>query len=166
MANLFAGLLILISGILQVTLASRLTLLQGPADVVLLVLIALILQDGIKIDWRWSLFAGLILSLSSFLPIWVILSSYASASALTHFLSVRFWQNSILVLFTSVLLGSLLVDAITMLYLWINATPMNLSDALNFIVLPRLIFNMLLALPVYAVVGELGKLLIPEESVQ
>ncbi len=166
MNSIFASLLIFAAAILQVTLAPRITLLQGPADLVLLILVALILQEEIKLDWRWGLLAGLILGLSSALPIWVLLISYTAASAITYYLRARVWQIPMLTLFTSALLGTLTIDSISLLYLWLSANPLNFLEALNFILLPRVIFNMLIALPVFALVGELAKIFIPEEFAQ
>lgn len=166
MAGIFSILLIISASILQVTLVTRITLLQAPADIVLLIMAALILQDDFHPNWRWGLLAGLILSLSSALPLWVLLVGYTASSSITYLLRKRVWQTPMLILFTSVLLGTLIIDGITMLYLWISASPFNLIEAINFIIIPRVIFNMLLAFPVFAIVGEMAKIFVPDELAQ
>lgn len=166
MASVFSVLLIIGASILQVTLVARITLLQAPADLVLLIMVALILQDDFQPNWRWGLLAGLILSLSSALPLWVLLAGYTASSSISYLLRKRVWQNPMLILFTSVLLGTLVIDGVAMLYLWISASPLNLVEAINFIIIPRVIFNMLLAFPVFAIVGEMAKIFVPDELAQ
>ena len=166
MANLFTAILILGAGVLQGTLVTRIKLLQGHADLVLLVLIAIILQEDIKPDWRWGLFAGLILSLSSALPLWVLLSGYTSSAIICYLLRMRILQVPMLTLFSSILIGTILIDGSTMIYLWLLSNPLNFIEAINFVLLPRIVINMLIALPVFAIVGELSKIFIPNELAQ
>lgn len=163
MNSLIGALLIGGAAILQVTLVGRITLLQGPADVVLLTLIAWNLLEGVRPDWRMGLWAGLILSLSSALPFWVLLLSYGLSAALVQYLRNRVWQIPLLTLFTATVAGTLMVDLSTLAYLWLNANPLDFAQALNFVLLPRIVFNMLLALPVYTLIGEISKLFLPDE---
>lgn len=163
MANLFSAILIISASILQGTLVTRIKLLQGHADLVLLVIVAIILQEDLKPDWRWGLLAGLILSLSSALPLWVLLASYTAAALICHWLRKRVLQIPMLILFTSILIGTLIIDGSTLIYLWLIANPLNLLDAINFVMLPRVVLNMLLALPIFALIGELSKIFIPSE---
>jgi len=129
---IFTGSLFLfIATLLQNTIVSRITLLQGPADLVLLVLVAWMLQEHIPMDWRWGAVAGLMLGLSSGLPFWVLLLAYVLAAALCQFLQTRVWQVTLLTLFTSVIAGTLIVQGLSLVYLWLNASPMNFLDALN-----------------------------------
>jgi len=163
MINATAALLIILVGILQVTLAARITLLQAPADLVLLFLVAWNMQENVKPEWRWALLGGLILGLSSALPLWVVLSQYALVGLMTVYLRQRIWQIPILTLLTATMLGTLIVDLISMVYLWLATSPFNLMEAVNFIIIPRVVFNMLLALPAYALISEISKLILPEE---
>lgn len=166
MANLFSAILIIGASILQGTLVTRIKLLQGHADLVLLVIVAIILQDDIKPDWRWGLLAGLILSLSSALPLWVLLASYTATTIICYLLRKRVLQVPMLTLFTSILIGTLIIDGSTLIYLWLIANPLNLLDAVNFVMLPRIVLNMLLALPIFALIGELSKIFITSDLAQ
>ncbi|MDA1330304.1 MAG: hypothetical protein O3B43_04460 [Chloroflexi bacterium] len=146
---------------MQVTLADRITLLSGPADFVLLALMSWNLQEDIHPSWYWGLGAGLMLSLSSVLPLWVLLLSYSAAAAFCQFLRQRVWQVPLLTLFTSVVAGTLIIDGITLGYLWLGAHPISLIEAFNLVVLPSIVFNMILALPAQTLVNELSKFLLP-----
>lgn len=166
MANLFSAILIVSASILQGSLVTRIKILQGHADLMLVVLVAIILQEDLKPDWRWGILAGLILSLSSALPLWVLLASYSASASITYFLRLRVLQIPMLSLFTSVLIGTILIDGSTMLYLWLMANPLNFVEALNFVILPRIVINMLIALPILAIIGELSKIFIPSELLE
>ena len=162
--KLVLGILFLaLAALLQVTLVFRVTLLHGPANLILLVMLAWILQDFDFPDWRWGAVAGLMLSLYSGLPLWVLLLSYSLAAATAQFLQERVWQVRLLTLFTSVAIGTLLIDGISLVYLWLSANPIDLLDAFNLVLLPSIVLNMILVLPVFTLINELSKLLIPSE---
>jgi hypothetical protein len=163
--NIIVGVIFIgIASLLQVTIVGRITLLQGPTNLVLLVMLSWSLRDENLPDWRWGLPAGLILSLFSALPLWVLLISYSLAAASAQILQQRVWQSRLLTLFTSVAVGTLLIDGTSLSYLWLNASSIPLIDAFNLVILPSMVVNMILLLPILTAVNELGKLLIPAEA--
>jgi cell shape-determining protein MreD len=164
--NFVAVGLVTLSGILQVTLAPRITLLQAPADLVLLFLVAWNLQEEIEPKWYLGLMGGLILGLSSALPLWVLLLEYGLVGLLIVSIRRRVWQIPVLTLLTATLAGTFMVDSISLLYLWLTANPIDLIQILNFVLIPRVVFNMLLALPAFALISEIGKLFLPREILQ
>jgi hypothetical protein len=157
-------LLLLIAGLLQVTLMMRVTLLQGHADLVLIVLMVWLLQEGNKPDWRWGLAAGIMVGWASALPDWVLWIGYAAAAGLCQLLHQRIWQVTLLTLITATLLGTLIIHLLTIAYLFVSANPIGLVDGLNFVTLPTMLLNLILVLPVYALLGELTKVLTPTEE--
>jgi hypothetical protein len=156
--------LLLAASLLQVTLIARVELLRGNADLVLLTLMSWLLLEGNKADWKWGIPAGLILGYLSALPEWVLLAGYIAAAGICQLLHKRIWQVTLLTLITATLVGTLAVHAITLGYLWLSANPLPLGEALNQVTLPSVILNLILVFPVYAFVGEFGKLLIPNEE--
>jgi biotin transporter BioY len=161
MRVLIGTLLLLLAGLLQVTLVTRMSLLQGEADLMLLVMVAWLLQDGNKPDWRWGIPAGLMIGFISALPDWLFLGAYVAVAALCQLLYQRIWQVKLLTLFTATLLGTLSIHLITIGYLWLSAEPLNIMDAFNLITLPTMLLNLILVLPIFALVGELNKLISP-----
>lgn len=161
MTLLIAASYFLVACLLQVSLAWRLSLLQGPADLLLLVLLAWMLQEPAKADWRWGVLAGLILSLFSSLPFWVPLLGYTLTALIVRLFETRVWQNSLLTLFTAIVAGTLCIQASTLMYLWLNADQIDILEAFNLVTMPSIILSMILALPIYALLGELTRLLIP-----
>ncbi len=163
MLNLLAGALITLAGILQVTLAGRITLLQAPADLVLLTLLAWNFQESIEAHWRWGLLGGLILGLSSALPFWVLLLEYSLVGLMIMLLRKRVIQIPVLTLFLATMLGTILIDGISLSYLWLSASPIDFQEAVNFVVVPHIVINMLLVLPASVLILEISKIFLPEE---
>ncbi len=69
MSVLLAFPVLLVTLMLQMVVASRLTLLQGSVDLVLLTLVAWALQERARTAWIWALIAGVAVSFISALPL-------------------------------------------------------------------------------------------------
>ena len=149
--------------IFQSAIVSRMPLLHGTADLVLLVVIAWALQERVRSAWQWALIAGIIMAYVSAINGIIPLGSYLLVTALALFLRQRIWQVPILAMLAVTFFGSLLIYALTALYLSISGTPLPLIDTLYLIILPSIILNLLLAIPVYALVKDLSEWLYPEE---
>jgi hypothetical protein len=149
--------------IFQSAIISRMPLLQGTADLVLLVVIAWALQERVRSAWQWALIAGAIMAYMSAMNGLIPVASYLVVTALALFLRQRIWQAPILAMLAVTFVGSLLIYVLTALYLSITGTPLPLVDTLYLIILPSIILNLLLAIPVYALVKDLSEWLYPEE---
>ena len=149
--------------IFQSAVASRLPLLQGTADLLLIVVIAWALQERVRTAWQWALVAGLIIGYISAINILIPVISYLFVAGLAVLLRQRIWQVPILAMLAVTFVGSLLVNVLTALFLSITGTPLPLLDTLNLIILPSVILNLLLAIPIYALVKDLSEWLYPEE---
>jgi cell shape-determining protein MreD len=156
--------LLLLAALLQTTLISRIALLQGFADLVLVVMIAWMLQSGNHTDWKWGIPAGLIVGYASALPDFVPLAGYIAAAAITQLLSQRIWQLRLLTLLSATLLGTLAIHVLTLGYMFLNASPIDAVEALNLITVPTMLLNLILILPTNGIMGELVKLLDPTQE--
>lgn len=154
-------LLLLGATLLQVTLLPRIRMLQGSIDLVLLILLTWMLQEDNRPDWRLGLVAGLMLGYASALPDLVLIAGYISAALLCQLLHQRIWQVRMFTMLTSLLLGTLSIHLITLAYLWLSDNPLSAADAFNLITLPTLLLNLILLLPVNALISELNKLIAP-----
>ncbi len=162
--RIFVGvLLMLAAALLQITLITRISLLQGTADLVLLVMIAWMMQEGNRPDWRWGIPAGIMVGFASALPDWVFWVGYVAAAGICQLLHQRIWQVQLLTLLTATLLGTLALHLITMVYLWIAARPLGFGESFNLVTLPSMLLNLILVLPVNALISELNKLITPAE---
>jgi rod shape-determining protein MreD len=148
---------------LQTVIVSTLPLLSGFADLVLLVLVAWALQERVRTAWIWTLIAGLMVGYVSALPMAVPVAGYLMVTALARLVIRRVWQSPIVVMFLVTLAGSLIYNALTMVGLTVAGTDLPLADSLNLVILPGTLLNLLLALPVYAMVTDLAQWVYPEE---
>lgn len=161
MRTLTAVLLLLGATLLQVTLLPRIRMLQGSVDLVLIVLLTWMLQEDNRPDWRLGLVAGLMVGYASALPDLILIAGYTLAALICQLLHRRIWQVRMLTLLTSLLLGTLAIHLITLSYLWLSDNPLSAGDAFNLVTLPTLLLNLILLLPVNALISELNKLIAP-----
>jgi len=139
------------------------TLLEGTADLVFLVVIAWALQERVRTAWQWAIIAGLIVAYVSAIDSLIPVVSYLLVTGLAILMRQRVWQVPILAMLAVTFVGSLMVNALTLLYLSILGTPLPLVDTLNLIILPSVFLNLLLAIPVYALIKDFSEWLYPEE---
>lgn len=149
--------------ILQTGIVSRLPLLQGTPDLVMLAIIIWALQKRVQTAWHWCIIGGLMYSLVSALPVGVPLLCYALVTWLVLIFKQRIWQVPILAMFLMVLLGTLITHAVSYTSIVLTGTPLPLVEAFNQVTLPSLLLNLLFALPIYAVITDLSRWAYPEE---
>ncbi len=149
--------------ILQTVIVSRIPLLSGSADIVFLVLTAWALQDQVKNPWLWTLVGGGIISLFSAVPWFAILIGYAATTVLARLLRQRIWQTPILAMFAVTLVGTILVQGLCYAVLRINGNALDIRQSINLVILPSVILNMVLALPVHAMVSDLAEWIFPKD---
>ncbi len=155
----FLGLLV----ILQSAIVNRMPLLHGTADLVLLVVTAWALRPRVKTHWHWAIIGGLLIGLFTSLPIFVFLVGYLAATALAVFLRQRVWKAPILAMVSVVFAITLFINILTVFILGVQGTLLPPLEVLNQVTLPSLLLNLLLAVPVYAIIGDIADRFYPEE---
>jgi len=164
MRNLVAFPVLFLVLMLQTTIFSRLTLLSGAADLMLVTLAALAIQEQVTSAWPWAVLGGLMIGLVSGVPWFVPVVGYLIVVGLARLLQQRFWQVPVLALFAVVFTGSWVVNLLTFAALQIMGRPIALDDALGLVILPSLLLNMLLAVPVRTLIVDLANWLYPVEE--
>jgi cell shape-determining protein MreD len=130
---------------------------------ILLVLLGWVLHARVEGKWYWGLIAGFLFGIASALPLWLPIVAYLLVTALANLLQTRVWQVPIMSLYVTTIAGTFIVQGISFFYLVVTGTPLSFNESLNLIILPSVILNSLLALPVYAVIGEVANWLYPPE---
>jgi rod shape-determining protein MreD len=149
--------------LVQTAVVSRMPLLHGTADLVLLVLAAWSLRDNVRDAWLWALVAGLLVSFTSAMPLLVPLAGYLIVTAIARLLRGRVWQAPILAMYVTTFAGSLVMNALYFAALKATGSPIGLSESLNQVILPSVLLNILLALPVHAIIVDLAGWVYPVE---
>lgn len=162
MPTFYAIIFLGIATILQTTIASRITLIQGSSDIVLLVFIGWVLHEETLGRWQWALVAGIAIGVGSELPIWLPIIPYLMLGGLITIVKQRIWELPIISLFAAALIGTFLTLIIQWIYLLLLGVPIDLESALNLVILPSIVLNMLLAFPIYALMGEFVTRIYPQ----
>jgi hypothetical protein len=164
--NLIAFPLLALVIIVQSAVISRMTLLAGYADLMLVVVAAWALKADAASAWLWAILGGLLVSFISGLPMLVAMSGYLFVVLLAQLLRQRVWQAPLLAMFTVTLIGTLVMDILVLIVLNLLGTSLPFGDSLGLIVLPKMLLNLLFAIPVYVMVRDLAQWVSPVQEVE
>ena len=153
---------LIVTLILQMVVVSRLPLIHGTADLVLLALVAWALQERARSAWAWALLAGLAVSFISALPWYMPVLIYLTVTAVARLLQRRVWQTPILALLVAVFVGTLVQHVISIGVLNIAGSTIGWQEGLSLVTVPSLLLNLGLALPVYTIIVDLSHWVYPE----
>jgi rod shape-determining protein MreD len=164
--NILAAIPVLgLAVMLQTSIISRINLLNGAADLVLLILAAWGLQERVQGAWVWGFAAGLVVGFISGVPWEVYLAGYLIIIGFARILAHRVWQAPLLAMFTVTLIGTMVLLMLT--YIQRTLLEVSIPFDLSFIqiILPSILLNLLLAIPVHALIRDLANRLYPEQVV-
>jgi rod shape-determining protein MreD len=163
MAYLLAVTILGLLIIFQSALISRVHLLYGTADLVLLALIAWAVQERVRSAWQWTVIGGVLVSIVSALPLGAAMLGYLLATGVALAFRRWVWQVPLLAMVAGTFFGTFITHAVSLAALRSVGTPIPLLEALNIITLPSALLNLLLATPVYGLLGDLANWVYPEE---
>ena len=166
MRNLIALPVILLAVILQTAIVSRIYLLSGIADLPLVMLAAWALQEKVETAWHWALAAGLLVGFVSALPMLAPVIGYFAVVVLAQILQGRVWQAPLLAMFSVTFFGSVIASILSFSVLRLSGATLPVGDVLGMLTLPSVLLNMLLAIPVYAVMRDLARWVYPAPEVE
>lgn len=157
MRNLIAVPVILLAVILQSSIVSRITLLTGTADLPLVMLAAWAMQDDVETAWHWAIATGVLVGFVSGIS-WVVpLASYILVIVLAQVLQRRVWQAPLLAMFSVTFLGTIGLSVFSLVVLRFSGISLAIADVFGLVTLPGILLNMLLAIPVFAVMRDLAR---------
>ncbi len=148
--------------LIQASILSRLPLLRGTPDLLLLAIVAWALQKRVQSAWAWAIVGGVMFNIASALPLGVPLAAYVLATGIALFLRRLLWQLPVLAMLATVFMGTLISHGMALMALRLAGDPIPLIQAFNLITLPSLFLNLVLAVPLYAMMSDLAKWLYPQ----
>jgi len=166
MRNLVALPVIILAVMLQTAIVSRVYLLSGIADLPLVMLAAWALQEEVETSWHWAVATSLLVGFVSALPWLAPFIGYFAVVGLAQILQARVWQAPLLAMFSVTFLGSIISSLLTFAVLSLSGVSLPVSDVLGVLTLPSVLLNMLLAIPVYAVMRDLARWVYPSPEVE
>ena len=152
--------------IIQTAIAARMQLLSGSADLMLVVLAAWALQEEVETSWHWAVLGGLMIGLVSGAPIAATMLGYLSVVGLARLVLRRVWELPILAMFLVTFIGTLLFQTITYVALVASGSSIPVDEGFSLVVLPSVLLNLLMALPVSVVMRDLALWMYPMEEVK
>jgi hypothetical protein len=136
-----AGLLLFgILAIIQSTMVSNMPLLNGTADLILL-------------------FA----SLYSALPFGAYIVAYLICVGIALLLKRRIWKMPFLAMLAATFTGTLVVQVISLAARFVTGVTLPVLEVLNLILLPSLLLNLILAIPIFSIMHDISGWMYPEE---
>ncbi len=161
MRNLVAIPLLALVVVLQSAIVPSFSLLSGFPDVLLVLLAAWALQEGVTTSVQWALLGSLMISLVSHLPWFIYVAGYGGVVILARMLQKRVWQVPLLAMFSVTFLGTVAMQLMTFGYLrfYGNTTPV--ADAMGLITLPTVLLNLLIAIPLFGMMRDLSRWVYP-----
>ena len=166
MRNLIAVPVIVLAVMLQSAIVSQITVLKGFADLPLVMLAAWALQDEVDSAWHWAIATGIFVGFVSGI-LWIApLAGYLVVVALAQGFQRRVWQAPLLAMFSITFIGTIASNIITLVVLRFSNVVLPLGDALSLIILPVILLNMILAIPVYTVMRDLARWVYPAPEVE
>jgi rod shape-determining protein MreD len=163
MINLIGLILFGILAIIQSTIVSTMPLLNGTADLILLFIIAWALQDRVAYAWQWCLIGGIFASLYSALPFGTFIVAYMICIGITRLLKHRIWKAPFLAMLAATFICTLVVQLISLVARIIMGVSFPLTSVLNLVLLPSLLLNLILAIPIFSIMHDVASWLYPEE---
>ncbi len=164
--NLIAFPLLALVVIVQSAVVSRMTLLAGYADLMLVVLAAWALKADAPSAWTWAFLGGIMVSFVSGMPWPVPMAGYILVVLLAQLFKQRVWQAPLLAMFSVIFLGTLSMDALALLVLNFLGTPLPIGDSLGLVVLPQVLLNLMFSIPVYAIIRDMAQWVSPVKEVE
>ncbi len=163
MRSLIAFPVLFLVTILQSALFSRLSLLSGHADLMLIMLAIWSTHPRVTHAWEWALFGAMLIAFLSAFPWPLTFLLYLVPTAMGRTLRVvlrSHMLSTLLVLFA----GSILMGILGSGYLFTLRSTFPISDIFGQIVSPSLLLNILLTPPLFILITRLADWVYPGEE--
>jgi hypothetical protein len=143
---------------IQITISSKFLLLNGFADIILVWLTAWGIQSRVKKSWVWFGVAISMIAFISAVPWYAIFLSYLVIYLLGYFMKKRLWQSPMLSFFMALILGSASNYLIQFLVLRLIGSNISWIDAVQRIIIPSTILNLVIGFPIYLIARDLSSM--------
>lgn len=163
-ANFISIPVMLLLSVLQSTAISRITLINGSADLILLAVAAWGVKERGYNAFLWALVGGLFISIITAMPFYIPMITYLCVALLAKILFGRIWQSPLFMLIAVVFAGTLIEHLMSILYLQINGVEASFALSLRNFTLPSMLLNFFFMFPMYVFISDLRKWVLPGEE--
>lgn len=140
--------------ILQTTIASEVSLLDGAADLLLVWLAAWGLITRDRSGFILAIFSGAMVAFITAIPWYVYFIAYFSVIILARFVFNKLWESPLLAMFAITMVSSIILYFVMFISLQLEGIRYPFEGTLSRVIIPSIFLNLFLAMPVYAIVKD------------
>jgi len=149
--------IMLILSVIQTVAVSRVNLMSGSADIILLTIVSWGVSEENRSVYFWAIVGGIFISYISAMPAAAVMISYLIIAGITRVIKSGLWQSPILAILLSSLIGTIakfVIDIIALQFMGIN---LPFSASIKMTLAPNLILNLFVLFPIYLFISDLAK---------
>ena len=156
--------IMLIFSVIQTVAVSRITLMGGSADIILLAIVSWGISEEDSSVFFWALVGGIFISFISAMPTAAVITSYLVIAGISRVFQKVLWQAPILAILLSSFIGTIVKFTIDIIALQFMGIELTLFESIKMALAPNLILNLFILFPVYLIVSDLAKRISPKEE--
>ena len=156
--------IMLILSVIQTVVVSRINIMSGSADIILLAIVSLGVTEEYRNAFIWALVGGIFISFISAMPAAPVITTYLVVAGVTWIVHKGIWQSPILAVLLSSFIATIvkfIIDIIALQFMEIN---IDLLKTIKMTLAPNLILNLFLLFPIYTLMSDLAKWISPKEG--
>lgn len=156
--------IMLIFSVIQTVAVSRITLMGGSADIILLAIISWGISEEDSSVFFWALVGGIFISFISAMPTAAVITSYLVIAGISRVFQKVLWQAPILAILLSSFIGTIVKFTIDIIALQLMGIELTLFESIKMALAPNIILNLFILFPVYLIVSDLARRISPKEE--
>jgi len=139
---------------LQTTFIREVTLLNGAADLFLILIGAWALQSKDNSAWFWAILTAVLCGFVSAVPWYVFAITYVVVVFMAKFIRGKLWQSPLMSMFIITIIGSIILYLLTIIGLRFEGVVYPLQPTIVRVMIPSVFLNLVLAIPMYAIMKD------------
>lgn len=143
--------------VLQMVAVSRINLLNGAADLILLFIAAWGVHEKARNVYLWAIVGGLFVSIISGMPFFTPMIPYLFTALLSRLLQARFWQSPIISMMIVVLGGTTFQHLFSIIVIQFTGVDIGWIESLSNVTMPSLLLNFFFLFPLYFLVNDFAR---------
>jgi hypothetical protein len=156
--------IMLILTVIQTVAISRIKLLGGAADIILLAIVSWGISKDDRSLFFWAIIGGILISFISAMPALAVISSYFIVAGITIAFQRRLWQSPILAVLLSSFIGTIVKYFIDIIALQFMGIELDFPMSIRMTLAPNLILNLFFLFPIYLLISDLANIISPKEK--
>lgn len=139
--------------LVQSTIVPEIRFAGGMPDLVLLMVLSISMIVGLEQGLLWAIVGGVLQDLISAVPVGTTALALVGAVTVVHVLFGQIGPRRVLYPLAAIIGATMVAHAVTLGVLLVVGYAVPLGQTLRYVTLPSLVYNMLVLLPIYRVVG-------------